>query len=227
MEDPSLAHGLTLFVHILLFVYWLGGDAGVYYSSSFVINPSLSREARLTAAKIFINLDLIPRVCLALMLTVGGILSAQIGVPHPPWLWFAILLLGPVWVAVVLTIHFKEGTHLAHRLARIDFWFRWLVIAAIVASVLYALGTGRLAGYPWLAAKLLIFAALIFCGLMIRIMLPEFMEGFRQLVKSGPTPESDAKMIRGLKRARPYVLAIWAGVAIEGLLGVLKPGGFG
>ena len=75
MEEVGLAYGLVKFVHILLLVYWLGGDAGVFYSSTFVVNPSLTREARMTAAKIFIELDMLPRYCLALMLTVGGVLS--------------------------------------------------------------------------------------------------------------------------------------------------------
>jgi hypothetical protein len=225
MEAGTLAHGLVLFIHILLFVYWLGGDVGVFYSSGFVVNPNLSRDARLTAAKIFINLDLIPRICLAAMLTVGGILSAQIGLEHPPWLWAAILLLGPVWVTVVLILHLREGTNFARKLSRVDFWFRWLVIASIIASVTYALSTGRLDGYGWLAAKLLIFAGLIFCGLMVRVVIPEFMQGFHTLIKSGATPESDQQMIRGLGRARPWVLLIWFGVALEALIGILQPGG--
>ena len=61
MEEIGLAHGLVKYLHILLFVYWLGGDAGVFYSSKLVTNTSLSREARLTAFKIFINLDMLPR----------------------------------------------------------------------------------------------------------------------------------------------------------------------
>ena len=61
VEEIGLAHGLLLYLHILLFVYWLGGDAGVFYSSTFVTDTTLSREARLTAFKIFINLDMLPR----------------------------------------------------------------------------------------------------------------------------------------------------------------------
>ena len=72
-------HDIALLIHLLLFVYWLGGDIGVFYSSGLSVNRNLSREARQMAGKIMINLDLIPRLCLSLMLTVGGILTEYYG----------------------------------------------------------------------------------------------------------------------------------------------------
>lgn len=225
MEEIGLAHGLVKYLHILLFVYWLGGDAGVFYSSKFVTNTSLSRDARLTAFKIFINLDMLPRYCLALMLTVGGILAEFVGYQHPLWQTIAIVALGPVWVWVVHTIHAREGTEFSKKLAVLDKQFRVFMIFAIIASVAYHWTTGPLQPYPWIAAKLLIFAGLIFCGFMIRVKIPPFIEGFKVLASSGATPESDQKMTDGMAACRPYVLLIWAGVAISALLGVLKPGG--
>lgn len=224
MEEISLAHGLVKYLHVLLFVYWLGGDAGVFYSSTFVTNTRLSRDARLTAFKIFMNLDMLPRYCLALMLTVGGVLAEFIGYDHPAWQTAAIIALGPIWVWVVHTIHVKEGTDFGKKLAALDRQFRVFMIIAIVASVAYHWVTGPLRPYPWLAAKLLIFAFLIFCGFMIRLKIPPFIEGFRTLAASGATPESDQKMIDGMGACRPYVLVIWAGVAISALIGILKPG---
>ena len=223
MEEIGLAHGLVKYLHILLIVYWLGGDAGVFYSSSFVTNTKLSREARLTAFKIFINLDMLPRYCLALMLTVGGVLAEFVGYEHPLWQTIAIVALGPIWVWVVHTIHAREGTEFSKKLAHWDKMFRVFMIFAIIASVIYHWVTGPLQPYPWIAAKLLIFAGLIFCGFMIRVNIPPFIEGFKVLAATGATPESDQKMIDGMAACRPYVLLIWAGVAISALLGVLKP----
>ena len=224
MEEITHAHGVFKYIHILLFVYWLGGDAGVFYSSTFVTNTKLSREARLTAFKIFINLDMLPRYCLALMLTVGGVLAEFIGYEHPMWQTVAIVALGPIWVWVVHTIHAREGSEFGKTLATWDRRFRVFMIVAIIASVAYHWTTGPLQPYPWLAAKLLIFAFLIFCGFMIRLKIPPFIEGFKVMAASGATPESDQKMIDGMGACRPYVLLIWAGVAISALLGVLKPG---
>jgi hypothetical protein len=219
-----LGHAVTKFVHVLLFVYWLGADAGVYYSSGFVINPKLSRDARLTAFKIFVNLDMLPRYCMALMLTVGGILAEFVGYQHPLWQMIGIVALGPVWVWVVHMIHAREGTEFSRTLARGDYYFRLVMIFALIGSVAYHWYTGELRPFPWLAAKLLVFAFLIFCGFMIRVKLPPFVEGFRMLAQGGQTADSDEKMISGLGACRPYVLAIWGGVALSAFLGIWKPG---
>lgn len=232
MEELSIVtlpfdHAGVKFLHVLLFVYWLGGDAGVYYSSTFVINPKLTKEARLTAFKIFVNLDMLPRYCLALMLTVGGILAEFVGYQHPTWQMLGIVALGPVWVWVVWAVHAKEGTTLGKKLALGDYYFRLLMIFALPASVIYHWVSGPLQPYPWLAAKLILFAFLIFCGFMIRRNLPPFIEGFRMMAAAGPTPESDRKMQDGLMACRPYVWAIWAGVAMSAFLGVWKPGAGG
>lgn len=224
MEQIGLAHGLLKYLHMLLFVYWLGGDAGVFYSSTFVTNTKLNRDQRLMAAKIFLNLDMLPRYCLALMLTVGGLLAEYVGYKHESWMIVGLILLAPIWVWVVHTIHVKEGTDFAKKLAKIDYNFRIFMIVAIVASVIYHWSTGPLQPFPWLAAKLLIFAFLIFCGFMIRRNIPPFVEGFKVLAASGATPESDQKMIDGMAACKAYVLLIWAGVAIEALIGIFKPG---
>ena len=224
VQTLPFAYATLKFVHILLFVYWLGGDAGVFYSSTFVINDKLSRDARLTAFKIFINLDMLPRYCMALMLTVGGILAEFVGYEHPLWQTIAIVALGPIWVWVVHTVHAKEGTDFGRMLAKGDYWFRFLMIFGLLGSVIYHWITGPLQEFPWLAAKLTIFAFLIFCGFMIRRKLPPFIEGFRTLASKGATPDSDKLMHDGIMACRPYVWAIWIGVALSAWLGIWKPG---
>lgn len=224
MFEESLGYLLVKFAHVLLFVYWLGGDVGVFYSSGFVIDPKRSRDARLTAFKIFAELDMLPRYCLALMLSVGGLLAYYIGVPHLPGQLPLILLLGPLWVLLVWAVHHYQGQPLGQRLTKFDFYFRCFMIVALIASVGYAYGDGRMRPYPWLAAKLLIFAFLIFCGLVIRLKLPRFVEGYKQLLASGATEESDRNMSEGLRSCRPYVLAIWVGLLAAAFIGMAKPG---
>jgi hypothetical protein len=219
------AHDFLLLVHLLLFVYWLGGDLGVFYSSGFVIDGTLGKETRLVAAKIMMNLDLVPRICMSLMLTVGGLLTEFKGLEHPLWQMVGIIALGPLWLAMVLTIHFQHGSALAQKLTRFDYIFRWVMIMAIIASVAYSFSTGRLAPAPWVGAKLLVFAFLIFCGLMIRMALTPFIDGMRAIGADAVTEASNDGMRASLGKVRPWVLAIWAGLIVEAYLGIAEPGG--
>jgi hypothetical protein len=218
------AHDFFLIVHLLLFCYWLGGDMGVFYSSGFVINPKLTPPARMTAAKIMVNLDLVPRICMALMLTVGGVLSSYEGLEHPDWQWPLIILLAPVWLFMVLFIHWKEGTPAAKAVTRIDFWFRWVVVISILASVTYAFSTGRLDPAPWVGVKLVVFAAMVFSGLMIRMFIGPYVAGIHALAKGSITDAENVAMSKSLAQCRIFVYVIWAGLLVECILGVVKPG---
>ena len=224
MEPSSAAHTLALTAHLLLFAWWLGGDLGVFYSSGRVVDASQPRAARLMAGRIMLALDVVPRICMSLTLTVSALLAETVGIPHPRWQMTAVLLLGPAWLALVLFLQFREGSAAAPAVRRLDLALRWIVIAAVVASATWSLASGRLSDFPWLAAKLYVFAFLVFCGLMIRRGLPPFIAGYAALAAGRETPESDRAMAASLARMRPWVLAIWAGLIASAMLGVGKPG---
>ncbi len=218
-------YDFLLIFHLLLFVYWLGGDLGVFYSSGMVVDPKLSNSARVTAAKIMVNLDFVPRICMTLMLTVGGLLTEQIGIGHPLWQTIGFLALGPGWLAMVLFLHYNEGTPLNKIVTKIDYYFRWALVGYLCFSVtFYTFFSDRLATAPWISAKLGIFAFLVFCGLMIRKFIPDYAIGIGKLRQDEVSDEINAAMIASLNKCRPFVLAIWAGLLAECFLGVVKPG---
>jgi hypothetical protein len=220
----EFAYDLFIILHILGFVYWLGGDVGVFYSSGFTINPKYSVETRRVAAKIMMDLDLIPRICMTLMLTIGGTLASMQGIDHYPGQMVALWILAPVWCFMVIYMHFSHGSALSKTLGTVDFWLRRALIAGIIASVIYTLATDRLPDTPWLTAKVALFAYLIFAGVMIRRYLPGFIGGLQALAKGAINDEENAKMAEGLNGARPWVLSIWAVVFAEAVLGIVKPG---
>ena len=218
-------YDLLIIFHLLLFVYWLGGDMGVFYSSGMVVDPKLPIPARVTAAKIMIDLDFVPRICMALMLTVGGLLGGYNGIEHPLWQKIGFIALGPGWLAMVVYLHYAHGTPLSKIVTKIDFWFRWGLITYLVIATSISFYIGRLADAPWVGAKLLVFAGLVFCGLMIRIYIPGYIAGIIKLRQDEVSDEINDMMIKSLNKSRPFVLAIWAGLLVECVLGVVKPGG--
>jgi hypothetical protein len=225
-ETDSVISGyeVLLVLHQLLFVFWLGPDIGVYAWSRKVINPGLSADQRLASASVMHAIDLMPRVCLSLMLTVGGILTEVYGIEHPLWQWAGIILLGPVWLTIVLVAYFREGTALGATVNRFDLWLRWVLVAGIIVSVAYSTSIGRLAEEPWIGSKLILFSALIFFGIMVRLRLRPFFAGLGKLATEGPSEAGDLEMAAGHRRAQPFVIAIWVCILIEAGLGVFQPG---
>jgi hypothetical protein len=231
MIDPNtsflgVGHTITVILHVLLFVYWLGGDLGVFYSSKFVVKPDISPESRSIAAKIMLDLDLIPRICMSLMLTVGGILTEFIGVPHPTYQMVGIILLGPVWLFCVLYLHFRHSGAAHAMITKFDMFIRYAVVIGIPISVWLHWDSNNLADYPWVAAKLMLFSFLVFCGIMVRGKIGPF---FTVLMKcragENPTAEENEAQRKSLVQLRVWVFMIWAGVFVEGLIGIANRSG--
>ena len=96
---------LIKLLHILLFVYWLGGDIGVFYSAIHVRKHELTIPARQTALKILAWVDQIPRFCLVFMLPVGYSLAAQLGVVRASTMvLFATWLVAFAWATMVASM---------------------------------------------------------------------------------------------------------------------------
>jgi len=223
--EDSFSYTLTLFLHQALFVFWLGPDIGVYLWSTKLGNAETTPAQRLAAARVMPIIEVISKSCMSLMLTVGGILTQMKGVDHYWWQMPAIIILGPVWLTLTLLVFFRAGTATGAQLARLDVAFRWLVVLSVCASVAFSMATGRLEDVPWVAGKLLLFAAVVMFGLLMRSRLQPLQDSMRALENNGPSPELDARINATLSRARVFMFASWAALLMAGALGTFQPGG--
>ena len=217
-------HDILLILHLFLFCYWLGGDIGVFYSSGFAANPKLGIEARMTAAKIMLALDIVPRVCGAVMLTVGGLLSEYYGVTHPGWQLAAIIALAPLWLSLELILHFKFATPLGQTVAKFDNPFKILIMLGCIISVAWSFSTGRLDEAPWVGYKILVFAWIVFCSLMINKTIGPYVAGIQKIAMGEINAAENTAMAASLKQVKWAVIGIWAGIVVSAVLGVTKPG---
>ena len=203
--------------HILCLVYWLGADLGVFYSSYFLADDKLSTETRLAMAKLLFALDQAPRICMPLILAFGVHLAWRLGMwPIPGSIVIVTWLICLGWLAMVLVLHVRG--HSAAGLTRFDFGFRVTLVAGLVAFSAYAIANQQMA--TWLALKLLVFAGLVFCGLMIRRRLKPFGPAFSALA-GGQAGDAENSVIRGsLSATRPFVVTIWLGLLLNTALGL-------
>jgi hypothetical protein len=222
LRERRLVVALTTLLHVLVFVYWLGGDIGAYYTSSIVSDANRSREARVMAAQALNNLDMAPRTALILTLPTGLALADAAGwALVPDALVWAVLAASLAWLWLAWRIHLK---HLlpTNPLRRLDLAIRWVVLIGL-AAVGGAVIAGLVAWPLFLGLKLIILAATVATGLWVRALLAPFGPAFVQLAQSGPTPEGDRMIAQTLARVRPAVLLIWALLIAAAFLGIWKP----
>jgi len=229
MHDGVTSYELLQFLHVFLFVFWLGPDVAVYAWSRKVVETGASAEQRVVAGQMMALVDVIPRAAISLMLTVGGLLSEYVGLEHPWWQMAGIVLLGPVWLTLVLIAVFRDGTASGASAQRFESWLRWLLIVAVPLSVAYSTVTGRLALAPYVGVKLLLFALVLLFGHLLRARLAPLRQalaelGTADLATHGPSTARDEAMRVSLARSRPYSVAIWLALLTAALMGVLKPG---
>lgn len=224
MHDGVTSYELLQFLHVFLFVFWLGPDVAVYVWSRKTVEAGASAEQRIVAGQMMTLVDFIPRSAISLMLTVGGLLSEYVGLEHPWWQMAGIILLGPVWLGLVLVGIVRDRTPFGATARNLESWLRWVLIVAVPLSVAYSTITGRLAIAPYVGAKLLLFAAILLFGHLLRARLAPLRQGLVDLATSGSSPAVDEAMRRSQASSRPYTVAIWAAILVAAFVGVLKPG---
>lgn len=215
---------LFALIHVLVFVYWLGGDLGAFYSSRFLTQPDVSADRRLMAAKIVGDVDMAPRTALILALPTGLVLAESKGWLALGWpVVLAISLASLIWLALAWKLH------LAHDgapgwLKPADTAIRYGLILALVAAAICGL-TSLIALPLFIALKFLTLAACIALGLYIRVVLKPLGPALMGL--NGPDPvTAQADLAQTLNRARPLVTGIWALLLIAAFLGLWTPTSF-
>ena len=209
------------FLHMLFFVYWLGGDLGTFYASRFVRDPKLSVDARVTALKIMAGVDMAPRICMPMIFGLGihlAYLETGLAISKSAvvLVWFVSFL----WLGLVFAVHKKTGDPMGAKLAKFDIGFRVVLIAAMVALAMYGFATGEVVRFDWIGIKLLIMAALVAAGLMIRVNLMPFAPAFGKLVTNGPSQEINQEITLSLRNCLPWVYLIWIGLIVNAAIGL-------
>ncbi|MEL7028461.1 MAG: hypothetical protein AAGL49_04455 [Pseudomonadota bacterium] len=207
-------------LHLIVFAYWLGGDLGVFYSSTILTDESQQTPARLAAAKVLLNVDLAPRMALLATLPTGLALAASKGwLTLPVWAVPAAFLAAVLWIGLVLRLHVAHG---AKGLQALDTWLRYAFILGLAATAGAGLA-GVWAVPTFLSLKLLILAFAVTMGLAIRRALVPFGPAFGALAGGDASPETNAVIKKSIGSSRPFVIAIWIALIAAATLGVATP----
>jgi hypothetical protein len=218
--DHTLA--LLTLLHLLVPIYWLGGDLGTFLSGQVLKNPSYTPEERLLALKILLNCDMGPRTALILAFPTGfGLAVAKGWLDVAGWTVALAWLAGLVWLAIAWAIHLKHGPAAAPY-RKVDNVIRYAVLAGLLA-----VGAGGLAGAialpNFIAIKLLLLATGVALGLLIRRQLAPLFPAVGALREHGASEAVNSAIAGVLSRTQLSVMGIWVVVLVAAFTGIAKP----
>lgn len=212
---------LLKYAHIIAFVYWLGGDLGTYVASNYAISRQVQPEARRVALKIMLACDQGPKLAMPLIVVLGIHMSSIMGLLHlPPWGIALVWAVGLYWLSVVLVLYFNEGKAFTATLSKLDLYFRLLIFFGLILWSVVSFFVEGFISADWVAYKLLIFAVLVGCGIMIRLNLKPFIPAFSRMLTDGPSDSVNDRIHHSMMACRPYVYTIWLGLFVNAALGV-------
>ncbi len=161
---------LIVLLHVLLFVYWLGGDLGVFYAGRFRNDPQYDPKTRLLLARIVGDIDMAPRTTMVLMIPSGFTLTAVKGYLTISETWLiAIWTFSFAWLALVWWLHIEKDEERKKPWSKFDIQLRWALTITLAVAAIYSFIEYKPIAQNFVALKLLIFAGTILCGIMIRV----------------------------------------------------------
>ena len=212
------------YLHILLFVFWLGTDVGAYLALSFAKKPELPFDVRNAYVDLAQRLHVVPRICFALTMPVGLELTGAIDVyPVNPALRAGFWLVAAVWLVVVIVAAYNRGTVLAKGLSYAEIAFEALAGMAFVAYGLNSLATGSPIDDPWFAAKLFLFGTVFWAAIAAELSFHPFVLPFAEIGEEGATLEREEAVSRALNNTLKAMALLYVLLAAIAFLGKVKP----
>ncbi|MBS0568602.1 MAG: hypothetical protein JSS59_14480 [Proteobacteria bacterium] len=217
---PSLA-----FLHLLLFVFWLGADVGVFLlGQHFRRRHAYTLEQRLALLKLLVEVDMVPRTAWALMvpvtlslITLGGYWAI------PAWGLALAWLAGVFWVWLVWDAHAHEPTPRSTSDRKVESVLRYLLAIFYLALGAISLYRGEPLTPRWLATKALLFGLIFAAAIMIDIRFKPVGPMLQALIRQGSSETTELPLLRTMNRTRMWVWTVYLLLLVTAYLGRVKP----
>lgn len=221
----NLAYPTLVWVHVLLFVLWLGADVGVFLlGQHFRKRTAYSLQERLTLLKMLVLVDMTPRTAWALMVPLSLSVSALGGWWTVPGWWIAAAwAVAGFWLFLVWDAHFQGQTPRAARNRRIEFWLKIGLTAFYLWLGLSSLLTGAPIGPAWLAWKATLFGAIFAAAIMIDVAFKSVGPLLGRLIAEGSSDATELPLLKVMNRTRIWVWCVYLLLLATSWLGAVKP----
>lgn len=225
MTLTGLAYPSLVYFHLLLFVFWLGGDVGVFLAGQhFRRRHAYTLDQRIALLKLLVLIDMTPRTAWALMVPVSLSVVSMGGYWQVPGALLAgAWIAGVAWLWLVWDAHFHDMTPRAARNRRIEFWLKNVITIGYLGLGLTSLATGAPLGPKWLATKALLFGLIFVAAIMIDVAFKPVGPQLGRLLKEGSSDETEVPLRRTMDRTRIWVFIVYGLLVATSYLGAVKP----
>ena len=215
---------IWLYAHVLMFVYWLGADLGVFTLALALKNPTYTVEQRALLMRMSLLIDMTPRAAMALIAPVGLHLAESLGLVNVPgWLTPIIWVVAFCWIVGEIVAFRNMGKPIAMR-----FYMGTGTIMLIACLGFTGFGLkSLLSGAPflatWLSLKVFLFGLVFFVSIMMAVFYAPIEAILERLREQGSTPEIEADIRSHVNKGAFFTVVLFLLLATMGFLGLAKP----
>lgn len=225
MQLSDYVYPTLVYLHILLFVLWLGGDVGVFLlGQHFRKRDRYTLDQRVALLRLLVIVDLFPRAAWALMVPMALTVSLVGGwwpvFPAAVWISWTI---AAFWLWLIFDAHAHDMTPRAARNRRWEGWLRYLLCAGFLLLGAESLVTGHPIGPPWLALKALLFGGIFAAAIMIDLRFKPVGPQLAALLSQGSSDATELPLLATMNRTRRWVWVVYLLLLVVAWLGVVKP----
>ena len=214
------------FLHICMFVFWLGTDMGVMLCSKKSIDSTLSIETRFQLLEMALNIELLPRVMWVMALPLGVHLSASLGYIDP-----SLITLTLMWVFAIawLIINVGGAANLdkpwGQQLSKLNrFITASLGVGLIIVAISSFMGFGPYEANS-IALKVGLYGLVNITILGIEIAFFPLGASFERLATEGSSPELEQSISSGMGTTLMWVYITYIMIFVVAFIGVAKIAG--
>ena len=213
------------YLHILMFVFWVGTDMGVFMSAKKSTDPSLPIDARYLLLHMALRIELLPRTMWKAALPFGVMLSREVDLIQISDMGLVLVwLFSLIWWGISMTGAWYYDKPIGHRLGRVTNWLTGIVgVSLIAVAIASYMGNGPFdATATWLLWKVGIYGLInITVVIMIKVFDPMGV-AFGRLAVEGSTPEIEAEISGAMNRSAVVIWSTYTLIALVGFIATTK-----
>ncbi len=221
----DIAYRSLLYIHLLLFVLWLGADVGVFVlGQHFRKRHAYTLDQRVALLKLLVAVDMGPRTAWALMVPISLSLAQMSGLVFLPQalLWGAWII-GGAWLWLIWDSHRHDSTPRATRNRKFETPIKLIIMIFYLGLGIGSLLFGDPIGLPWLAWKATLFGAIFAAAMMIDYKFKPVGPLLMRLLADGSSDATEVPLRRTMDATRLWVMAVYGLLLVTSWLGVVQP----